>query len=160
MLTELFVAVLTGNAGVGRLGEAFGMASVGQFPTEQKQKGQYDEAIRVRMRNEYEGREHHREIPVVDSAVGTASVFHKPGLEGAEKEDADHIANAVSEGDEYEYARVNDICEIEYSDRAVEGEPSRRDGESAPRGLQFGFFGLCRDKIAGKLLLTTGTFEL
>ena len=112
------------------------------------------------MGNKDERGEHHCKIPVIYAAIGAATIFHKPSLEGAEKEDADHIANAVSEGDEYEYARVNDICEIEYSDRAVEGKPSRRDGESAPRGLQFGFFGLCRDKIAGKLLLTTGTFEL
>ena len=112
MLTELFVAVLTRNAGVGRLGKAFGVASVGQFPTEQKQKRERNEAIRIRMLNEYEGRKHHREIPVVDTAVGTASVFHKPGLEGAEKEDADHIANAVRESYEYQYSRVDNIRKI------------------------------------------------
>ena len=112
MLTELFVAVFAGNAGVGRLGEAFGVASVGQFPTEQKQERHQNEAICVRMRNEYEGREHHREIPVVDSAVGTASVFHKPGLEGTEKEDTDHIANAICKCYKDQYSRVDNIRKI------------------------------------------------
>ncbi len=85
------------------------------------------------MWDEDERSEHHRKIPIIYAAIGAASVFHKPSLEGAEKEDAYHIANAVSEGDEYEYARVNDICEIENSDRAVEGKPSRRNGKRAPR---------------------------
>ena len=112
MLAELFVTMLAGNAGVSRFGKAFGMASVIPFPTEQKQKRECNEAVCVRMRYENEGREHHCEVPVVDTAVGTASVFHKPGLEGAEKEDADHIANAVRESYEDQYSRVDNIRKI------------------------------------------------
>jgi hypothetical protein len=107
-----------------------------------------------------ERREHHCEIPVIYTAIGAASVFHKPCLEGAEKEDAYHIANAVCESYQDEYARVNDICEIKDPDRAVEGKPSRRDCKCAPRSLQLGLFLVSGYIIAGKLLLTPGTFEL
>ena len=92
------------------------------------------------MRNENERCKHHCKIPIIYAAIGAASVLHKPCLKGAEKEDAYHVANAVSESYQDEYARVDYICEIQYPNRAVEGEPSRRDGKRAPRRLQFGLF--------------------
>jgi len=160
VLAELFVAILAGDAGVGALGETLGVSLIIPLPTEQEHKGERNEAVSIRVRNKDEGREHHRKIPIIYTAVGAASVFHKPSLEWAEKEDAYHIANTVSKSDKDKYAGVNDVCEIKRPDRAVEGKPSRRDGKGAPRGLEGGLFLFSRDKIAGKLLLAAGAFKL
>ena len=111
--------MLTGNASVRRLGKAFGMAAVIPFPANQDRQRQCDEAIRIGVRNEDQRREHHREIPIINPAVGTASVFHKPRLERAEKEDADHIANTVCKGDEDQNSLIYDTGEIENSDYSV-----------------------------------------
>ena len=159
MLTKLLVAMAAGGAGVGRRGESLGMAAVGPFPTDQYRQRKRDEAICVWVRNENEGREHHREIPVIDAAIGAASVLHKPGLEGAEEEDADHITNAVGEGDENENALIDDLRPIKQTDDAVEGEPRRGDGEGALPRLQSRCFFIRRDEIPRELLLTAGAFE-
>ena len=95
------------------------MALVIPFPTEQKHKRECDEAICVGMRNEYERCEHHCKVPIVDSAVGAAAVFHKPRLEGAEKEDANHIANAVGKGDQDQNSCIYNICKIKRTYYAV-----------------------------------------
>ena len=159
MLAQLFVTMLTGNASVRRLGKAFGVAAVVPFPANQDRQRKCDEAIRIWVRNEDQRCEHHCEIPIVDSAIGTASVFHKPRLERAEKEDADHIANTVCEGDEDQNSRIYYIREIKDSDYSVECKPSRRNGEGALPRLKARSFLRGWDKISCELLLTTGTFE-
>ena len=123
--------MLAGNAGVRRLGKAFGMAAVGPFPANQDRQRKRDEAIRIGVRNEDQRCEHHREIPIVYAAIGTASVFHKPRLERAEKEDADHITNAVCKGDEDQNSRIYDTRKIYEPDYSVECKPSCRNGEGA-----------------------------
>ena len=111
--------MLARNAGICCLGETFGMALVIPFPTEQKHKRECDEAISVGMRNEYERREHHCEVPIIDSAIGAAAVFHKPRLKWAEKEDANHIANAVGKGDQDQNSCIYNICKIKRTYYAV-----------------------------------------
>ncbi len=159
MLAKFFVTVLTRNAGVRRLGKAFGVAAVVPLPAEQNHQRERDEAIRIWMGDENEGCEHHCEIPVVDPAIGAASVFHKPSLKRTEKQDADHIAHAVCKSNEYEYSRVDDIGKIESSNDAVKRKPSHSDAEGAlPRLETRSVFGR-RDKIPRKLLLAARTFE-
>ena len=152
--------MLARNAGICCLGEAFGMALVIPFPTEQKHQRERDEAISVGMRNEYERREHHCKVPIVDSAIGAAAVFHKPRLEGAEKEDANHIANAVGKSDQDQNSCIYNIGKIKRADRAVKRKPSRNNGKGALPRLKARLFGFGRDEIACKLLLASGTFKL
>ena len=71
------------------------------------------------MGHEYERGEHHCEIPIVDAAIGATAVLHKPSLKGTEEEDANHIADAVGESDEYKYPRINNIKKIKRADDAV-----------------------------------------
>ena len=111
--------MLAGNAGVRRLGKAFGMAAVGPFPANQDRQRKRDEAIRIGVRNEDQRCEHHREIPIVYAAIGTASVFHKPRLERAEKEDADDVADGIGDRDQEENAAVDDVREIQRTDHTV-----------------------------------------
>ena len=151
--------MLTGNAGIGRFGKSFGVSAVVPFPANQDRQRKYDEAIRIRVRNEDQRREHHCEIPIVYAAVSTASVFHKPRLERAEKEYADHIANAVCEGDEDQDSRIYDTREIENSDYSVECKPSRRNGKGTLPRLKVRSFLRGWDEISCELLLTTGAFE-
>ena len=99
MLAKLLVAMAAGGVGVGRCGESLGMAVVGPFPTDQNRQRKRDEAIRVGVWDENKGREHHREIPIVDAAVGAASILHKPGLERAEKQDTDDVAHRKADTD-------------------------------------------------------------
>ena len=151
--------MLTGNAGIGRFGKAFGVTAVVPFPANQDRQRKCDEAVRIGVRNEDQRCEHHCEIPIINPAVGTASVFHKPRLERAEKEDADHITNAVCKGDEDQDAWFYDTGEIENSDYSVECKPSCRDGEGAlPRLKVRSAFG-CGNEISCELLLTAGAFE-
>ena len=111
------------------------------------------------MGDENERCEHHCEIPIIDPAIGAASVFHKPSLKRAEKQYADHIANAVGEGDEDQDARIYDTREIENSDYSVECKPSHGDSEGAlPRLKARSAFG-CGNEISCELLLTAGAFE-
>ena len=159
MLTKLLVTIFAGNAGVGRFGKAFGMAAVIPFPANQDRQRKCDEAVRIGVRNEDQRCEHHCEIPIINPAVGTASVFHKPRLERAEKEDADHITNAVCKGDEDQDACIYDTGEIENSDYSVECKPSQGDSEGALPRLKARSFLRGWDKVSCELLLTAGAFE-
>ena len=131
MVAEFFLAILTTDALVGGFREAFGAQVEGDLPAKKQKKRESKERPCVGARNEDERCEHHCEIPVIDAAIGTASVFHKPSLEGAEKQDADHIAHAVSEGDENENACVNNMGVVQEANHRVEGDPDRSHSESA-----------------------------
>ena len=85
VVTELFLAVFAGKAGVGFLGEAFGMSAQGDLPTQQQEKRQSDKAPCMQIWDKDQGGEHHGEIPVVDAAGGAAAVLEQKGLEGTEK---------------------------------------------------------------------------
>ena len=51
------------------------------------------------MENKEKRRKHHSEIPVIDTAGSAASVFHKPGLKGAEKQNTNHVAHPIRQAD-------------------------------------------------------------
>ena len=126
MVAELFLAMRAGEALVGLLVEALGMQMRRDFPEEEKQKRNAKKSPREIMRNEDERREHHGIIPIIDTAAAAALILHKPGLEGAEEEDADHIANRIEEADEEEDSIVDHREEIQRADRAVQKNPGKR----------------------------------
>ena len=160
VVAEFFLAVLATDALVGGFREAFGAQAEGDLPAQEQKKREGKECPSVGARNEDERCEHHREVPVIDAAIGTASVFHKPSLEGAEKQDADHIAHAVGEGDEHENACVDDVGVIQEADHRIERDPYRRHGEGAFARHKCGCAFVRRHIIARKLLLATGAFEV
>ena len=80
-------------------------------------------------------------------------------MEGAEKQNADHVAHTVSECDEHKNAGIDDVGEVQETDDRIEGDPGRRhrEGTLARHKNRLGFFR--GDKSTCKLLLATGAFE-
>ena len=126
MVAELFLAMRAGETLVGLLIKALGMQMRRDLPEDEKQKRNAEKPPREIMRNEDKRREHHRIIPIIDTAAAAALILHKPGLEGAEEKDADHIANCIEEADEEEDSIVNHQEEIQCADRAVQKNPDKR----------------------------------
>ena len=58
------------------------------------------------VQNEHKRSEHHGEIPIIYSAIGTATVSQKPRMEGTEKENADHVTYAICKAYEEENAHI------------------------------------------------------
>ena len=112
VVAELFLAVLATDALVGGFREAFGAQAEGDLPAQEQKKREGKECPSVGTRNEDERCEHHREVPVIDAAIGTASVFHKPSLEGAEKENANHIAHSIRQAYQNENILINKMKKI------------------------------------------------
>ena len=131
------------------------MSAVGDLPPKKEEQGTAEQAVRVDMRNEYERREHHRVIPIVNAAGGTAPVLHKPGLERTEIKNADNIAHRKAERDQDQYPRVKNAEEIKQAENTVERKPDSRDkGGNPPRLIDGGCSLVDWLVIAGKLLLT------
>ena len=74
---------------------------------------------------EYIGSEHHSEVPVIYSAIGTATALQEKDVEGTPEEYAYHIANAVSKAYEEEYSRIYYAKEVERAEYAVKSCPSK-----------------------------------
>lgn len=129
MATELFGAILTAERFVRAFGEAFGVAFIGDLPAHEDDECEAEERICIDRRDEQKRREEHCKIPIVDAAGGAAAVFHEPRLEGAEKEDADDVTDAVGEGNYCEEVFIDDMENIEREDGGIECDPYSRDGE-------------------------------
>ena len=125
VMAELFLAMGAGEAFIRSLVKALGMQPCRKLPNEQEEKRNAEKPPRVIMRDEDQGGEHHGIVPVIDAAAATAFILHEPGLEGAEEENADHIADRIEEADQKENSLVNPIEKIRRPDRAVEPEPSK-----------------------------------
>ena len=110
-----------GVVGVGR--KALGMAKKGNLPFGKDQKRCADEQVGQGMRQKQKGSAHHRVIPVVDAAARTAAVFQKPAADRAVKEDADRVADRISEEHEKEQCLVKDPRKAEDAKQSVEGDP-------------------------------------
>ena len=107
MVAELFLAMRAGEALVGLLIEALGMQMRRDLPEDEKQKRNAEKPPREIMRNEDKRREHHRVIPVVNTARRTAFILHENRLERAIEQYANHIANAVCQADKHENSVVD-----------------------------------------------------
>ena len=110
------------------------------------------------MRNQYERRTKHSEIPIIDAAGRTATVFHKPRLERTEKQNADHITHAVREADQDQDPRVDQSDGIEQGDRGIACDPDGGDETGLFGRLYFRLLFVRRQIVFLKLLLATGTF--
>ena len=159
MVAELFLAVFAGDTGVRAIREALRVHPKRDLPAKQEQKRHSEQAPRVEIRDEHQRREHHREVPIIYAADCTASVFHKPGLKGAEKQDADHVADSVREADEDEDAAVDDTDVMQESDRAIQRKPCQCDGKRALPRLKLRVALAGGAVIARELLLTAHAFN-
>lgn len=160
MVAEFFLAIFATDTLIGGRRKAFGVPPSCDLPAQKQEEREGDQCPRIGARDENEGREHHCEVPVVDAAIGAASIFHKPSLEGAEKQNADHIAHAVSKRDKHKNSGIDDLCVVEHTEDGVESDPSRCHREGARTRLQDRRSFARGDIIAGKLLLATGAFEV
>ena len=98
MMAELLFTICTGETSVCVLSEALGVEAEEDLPYDHKKEAHTEKRERVRVGDKGKGSKHHRVIPVVYSTASTTLVLHKPGLEGAEIEYADHIAHGIEEG--------------------------------------------------------------
>ena len=119
MCTQLFFAFRAVEAFICFCREALGVKTVGQLPSDKESDCTAEEAISIPARNENKRREHHCEIPVIDSAGRAASVFHEPRLERAEEEYANDVADGVADRDEDKYSLVDDSGQVQRSDHGV-----------------------------------------
>ena len=99
-MAKLFATVGTGETSVGDFRKTLRMQTGSDFPPDQKQQSQAKQSHGKNVVDEHQGSKHHRIVPIIDAATGAAFVFHKPCLEGAEKQDADHIAHGKGQADE------------------------------------------------------------
>ena len=91
VVAKLLLAIRAGKASVRFFGEALGMAKGEYFPYGKKQQRHAEQAPRIRTRDPYERRKHHRKIPIVDAAASAAFIFHEPSLKRAEKQNTDSM---------------------------------------------------------------------
>ena len=133
MMAKLFLAICTGEACVCFFGKAFRMAPYGKLPYDKKQKRNAEQTPRIRVRNKNERGKHHGEIPIIDPTASAAFVFHKPGLEGAEEKNADHIADGIRKADEQENSFIYNIHIVKNADERIERKPCRRNEKRGSR---------------------------
>lgn len=127
VLTELLGAVLATKRLVCALGEALGMKLVGDLPLCKDYKRHTEKAVGIKAGDQKEGGAEHCEIPVVDTAGGTATVLHKPCLEGTEEKNANDVANAVCKGNQCKNVFIHEFREdeVESENCAVKGKPHK-----------------------------------
>lgn len=158
MRTEFLMTIFARKASIGVCGKAFGMATKGDLPTQKQQEGHTQKRPCIKIGDKHIRGKHHGIIPIIDTAIGTASVFHKPCLKRTEKQYSDHIANTVSKADQNQDPRVYGLRHIEDTDRGIEHKPHGGNRQSALPRLQPWFIFPCRLIVSCKLLLAPGTF--
>ena len=119
MLTQFFFTLGTGQGLIGLRGPTLRMEAIGDLPLGQKHQRHEYQTPGVDGGDEDQGRAHHGKIPVVNAAGTTTAVAHHPGLEGADPQDADHIAHTVSQADQDQNALINDACIVQKSDDTI-----------------------------------------
>ena len=127
MAAKLFFATRAIETPICCRGEPFGMQTVAHLPPHQKGKSKPKKAVCINAGNKDERGKHHRKIPVVDAAGGTATVLHKPRLEGAEKKNTDHVANRVSQGEQNQNPLIEDAKKVQSTDYGVQRKPKGGD---------------------------------
>ena len=99
------------------------MLICGDLPADEQKQGTEEDAQREKIPDKNQRCKHHRIIPIVNSAACTAFVLHKPGLKGAEEQNADHVANRERKTDQEQNPRIDDMCVVQHTDRRVERDP-------------------------------------
>ena len=159
MMAELFLTLSAAYTAVSVGGKSFGVRLIGYLPAEKQSKGQGKHDQGEHVGNKHKRREHHGEIPIVYAAIGTATVLHKPCLEGTKEQNAYHIADAVSQADQHQSALVYDSQQVKPTDSAVQGYPH---GSNYKRPLPWhksGLFPVRWQEIPLEHLLTARAFK-
>ena len=89
--------------------------------------------------------------------------MHHPGLEGAEEQDADDVADAVKTGETDHENGADQTFPIEEIEHTVQSQPGQQNQKSATVGiadLLSGHFVAGRTESAGELFLAAQTFQL
>jgi len=136
VVAELFLTLAAVQGTVGLFGKPLGVTADGDLPPDQQGQGAGQEAPGVPGGDKDQRGSHHGVVPVINAAGGAALVLHEPGLEGAEEEDADHVAHGVGQAHQQEDACVDDPGEIQAADGPVQGGPGQDDGQGGLPGLQ------------------------
>ena len=93
VVAEMLRAVGAAKTGIAVLEISFRSKICTQLPAQQEQQRQAKQHICKRVPEENQGREHHYKVPIVNPAAAAAFVEHHPALEGAEKQNAYHVAD-------------------------------------------------------------------
>ena len=160
MMAKLLGAVVTAYATVGLGRKSLGMKLIGDLPTRENYSRKTEESPGVKAGHKDTRGKHHNEIPVVYSAVRAASVLHHPGLEGAEEENADHIANTVCRAYYEQNTGVDNVKEVKRAYRSVKSNPGGEHDKCALPGHKLGLCFAGGDEVRLKLLLTAGALKL
>ena len=119
MLAQLLFAHGTGQGFIGLGGKTLRMKAEGDLPLCQNgQRHQYQAAGVIAADKDQRGA-HHGKVPVVDAAGTAAAIAHKPALKGTKPQDADHVANAVSQADQHQDPLIDDVQVIQQADGTV-----------------------------------------
>ena len=160
MAAELLRAVGAGKALVAAGRKPLWVEVTLHLPLNHQTQSCTQEGPGVGIGNEQKGREHHGVVPVVDAAGGAAAVFHDPGLEGAEKQNADDVADGIGQGDEQQDAPVDNPGVIEDAENGVQGDPGGKHRKGHHALLVHGGGIRNGDVVFGELLLAAGAFQL
>ena len=135
------------------LGEPLRVPVKCDLPPDEQRKGKNEKAPCIELLDKKQRCEHHGVIPVVDPARAAALVLHEPGLERAEEQDADDVADGVGAGDQDHDPVIKDPQHMERADHTVESDPDQRDqnGRVIIRDDDLCFAGF--DIIASELFL-------
>ena len=128
------------------------------FPANQKCDRQHKQAPGISLSDKKQRSEHHCVIPVVDPALAAAFVFHKPRLEGAEKQNADDITDRIRAAQQDHDPVIQETRHMQSTENAVKNNPDKRDQYRRIIIMNHYICSAGFDIIARKLLLTAGAF--
>ena len=162
VLAEVFLAFIAAHGTVAAFIKTVGVAEMGNLPANQKDYredagGENQGAFQYHKRRTY-----HDVVPVENTAGGAAAVMHHPGLEGAEEQDTDDVADAIKTGETDHENRADHTFPIEEIEHAVQSQPGEQNQKCSAIGitdLLSGDFLAGRAESAGKLFLTAQTFH-
>ena len=85
VVTQFFGTIFAGKTFVGVFCKTFGMFVQCPFPLKKNDQTNNNKAPSIPSVSKNKGSKHHCKVPVVNTAGGATSVFHKPGLKRAEE---------------------------------------------------------------------------
>ena len=123
MPAEFLCTAGAGHISIGVLRESFRMQEESDFPDRKQNDSDPQKAPCIKPRHEEQGREHHREIPVVDPAGYAAPAFEEKHLEGTEEQDADDVGHREQGTKQKHEILVQDPDDIQSPEDPIEQDP-------------------------------------
>ena len=159
MGTEFFGAIGTAEIIVGIFGKPFRIAVECDLPAGKEADRQGQQGPGIGFCHKKQRREDHGIIPVIDTAGHTAFVFQEPGLERAEKQDADHIADRISTTQKQHDPVVKDPHDIKSSPDSIKTDPNQQDQDDGVVILDDDVRLAGFDIVPDELFLASGAFK-